>query len=111
AIVESDLDAFDPEENAACLQTVQQEIADLDNDLHVAYEEMGQLKQEIKSLASDRTSAALRREREQVLAQLREAGMDWCALDWARQSLEQMQQHYEQTAQPEALAFASEYLQ
>jgi uncharacterized protein YhaN len=111
AVVESDLEQFDPEENAEHLQTVQHELADLDDDLHIAYEELGQLKQEIKTLTADRTSAGLRREREQVLAQLREACIDWCALDWARQSLERVQEQYEQTSQPEALTFASNYLQ
>ncbi|MEX1231819.1 MAG: AAA family ATPase [Planctomycetaceae bacterium] len=111
AVVESDLEQFDPEENAEHLQTVQHELADLDDDLHIAYEELGQLKQEIKTLTADRTSAGLLREREQVLAQLREACIDWCALDWARQSLERVQEQYEQTSQPEALTFASNYLQ
>ncbi|MDA1213199.1 MAG: hypothetical protein O2955_11825, partial [Planctomycetota bacterium] len=111
AVVESDLERFDPEENSEHKEMVQQELIDLDDDLQIAYEEMGQLRQEVKTLTTDRTSAGLRREREQVLARLQEACVEWCALDWASQSLERMQEQYELTSQPEALTFASNYLQ
>ncbi|MFN0195229.1 MAG: AAA family ATPase [Planctomycetaceae bacterium] len=111
AVVESDLLQFKAEENAECIRTVEQELVDLDDDLNIGHQELGQLQQELKSLASDRTSASLRREREQVIAQIRKSCIDWCALDWARQSLECVQEQFEQTAQPETLKFASNYLQ
>jgi uncharacterized protein YhaN len=110
AIVEEDLLAHDPDENAECIVTLQLELDDLAGDLQAAFEELGSTKQEMKALESDRRSTQLRFEREQITTQLKQAAQSWFAVQWASRAVGRTRSEFERTCQPEMLAAASHWL-
>lgn len=110
AIVESDLENYDPEHNANCIETIRSELDDLAIDIEDAFENLGRFKREIELLENDRSGAELRFEREQQLSELTSLAEDWFALAWSVTSLEELRIEFEQSHQPPILARAKEYL-
>lgn len=110
AIVESDLENYDPEHNAKCIETIRSELDDLAIDIEDAFENLGRFKREIELLENDRTGAELRFEREQRLSELTSLAEEWFALAWSVTSLEDLRVEFEQSHQPPILARAKEYL-
>jgi len=110
AIVESDLENYDPEHNAKCIETIRSELDDLAIDIEDAFENLGRFKREIELLENDRSGAELRFEREQQLSELTSLAEEWFALAWSVNSLEELRVEFEQSHQPPILARAKEYL-
>jgi len=110
AIVESDLENYDPEHNAKCIETIRSELDDLAIDIEDAFENLGRFKREIELLENDRSGAELRFEREQQLSELTSLAEEWFALAWSVTSLEELRVEFEQSHQPPILARAKEYL-
>ena len=110
AIVESDLENYDPEHNASCIETIRSELDDLEIDIEDAFENLGRFKREIELLENDRSGAELRFEREQQLSELTSLAEEWFALAWSVNSLEELRIEFEQSHQPPILARAKEYL-
>jgi len=110
AIVESDLENYDPEHNASCIATIRSELDDLAIDIEDAFENLGRFKREIELLENDRSGAELRFEREQQLSELTSLAEEWFALAWSVNSLEELRIEFEQSHQPPILARAKEYL-
>lgn len=111
AIAEEDLRAFESATNTQRIETLRQELTDLDRDLLRAYEQLGSLKHEIKQLESNRESSRLRFDREQIVAELQDAGCAWLATELAGHGLQGLRGHFERTCQPVTLADASRHLQ
>lgn len=111
AIVEDDLTVYDPERNAECIETLQLELDSLDADLEEAFENLGRVKQELRTLEDDRRPVQLRHEREQVAAELQQAAEEWFAVEWAAQQVERIRSNFERTCQPPKLAAAARYLE
>ncbi len=110
AIVESDLENYDPDHNARCIETIRSELDDLAIDIEDAFENLGRFKREIELLENDRSGAELRFEREQQLSELTSLAEEWFALAWSVTSLEELRIEFEQSHQPPILARAKEYL-
>jgi uncharacterized protein YhaN len=110
AIVESDLENYDPEHNSSCIATIRSELDDLAIDIEDAFENLGRFKREIELLENDRSGAELRFEREQQLSELTSLAEEWFALAWSVNSLEELRIEFEQSHQPPILARAKEYL-
>lgn len=110
-ITEEDLRAYQQARNTQCIETLRQELTDLDRELLQTYEQLGSLKHEIKHLESNRESSRLRFDREQIAAELQEAGCDWLATELAGHGLQGLRGHFERTCQPITLADASRHLQ
>jgi uncharacterized protein YhaN len=110
AIVESDLENYDPENNTKCIETIRSELDDLAIDIEDAFENLGRFKREIELLENDRSGAELRFERERQLSELTSHAEEWFALAWSMNTLEELRIEFEQSHQPPILARAKEYL-
>ena len=110
AIVEQDLERFNPKENAQAIETLKQELKALDRDLGQARERLGAVRQELQQLEDDREATRLRYERAQVTARLEAAGKEWLALETASTTINEMRSRYERTCQPKTLAVAARFL-
>ncbi|MFK7777670.1 MAG: AAA family ATPase, partial [Gimesia sp.] len=110
AIVEEDLLNFNPDENTERLEMLNLELEDIEQDLVTTAENMGRLKQDYQNAKSDRSSAHLRFEREQILEQIKQTSTKWFSNQLSETGLNQLRSKYERTCQPETLAMASEYL-
>ncbi len=111
AVTEEDLHAYQQAANTERIETLRLELTDLDRDVLQTYEELGSLKHEIKQLEANRDSSRLRFDREQIAAELQDAGCDWLATELAGQGLLGLRGHFERTCQPITLADASRNLQ
>lgn len=110
ALVEEDLRAYKAEENGRCIEMLRLEEHDLEQDLQQAFERLGGVKHEIHLLEEDREGTSVRFELERVKEDLLAAAAEWCAVETATQSLDEMRHEYERTHQPSALAAASKFL-
>ncbi len=110
AIVEEDLLNFNPDENTKHLEMLNLELEAIEGDLVSTAENMGRFKQDYQNARTDRSTARLRFEREQLLEQIRQAGTKWFAGELSAVGLNKLRSEYERTCQPETLAIASEYL-
>lgn len=110
AIIEDDLLNFDPEKNTEHLEMLNLELEDIEQDLVTTAENMGRLKQDYQNAKTDRSSAELRFQREQILEKIRQAGENWFTAELSAVGLSQLRAEFERTSQPETLAIASEYL-
>ncbi len=110
AIVEEDLRAFQAGENHQAIETIEQELRDIDQDRQQAHERLGSLRQELEALANDRTAVGLRFEREQLAAELQQMTEQWCALQVSGDAIDQIRQRIERHGQSETLQLASEFL-
>lgn len=110
AIVEEDLLNFNQDENTEHLEMLNLELEDIESDLVTTAENMGRLKQDYQNAKTDRSSAYLRFEREQILEQIKQASEKWLSAEMSSIGLSQLRSEFERTCQPETLAIASEYL-
>lgn len=110
AIVQSDLENYDADQNAECIETIRRELDDLAIDIEDAFENLGRFKREIELLENDRTAAELRFDREQQLTELTSVAEEWFALAWSVHTLEELRVEFEQNHQPPILAAAKKYL-
>lgn len=111
AIVEEDLRAYDPDENAEHILTLEEEGQDLQGDIEHAFENLGRIKREVEVLEADRRGTTLRFERNQIEAEVKAVAADWFAAEWAAQTVEKIRANYERNCQPAKLAAAARYLE
>lgn len=110
ALVEEDLLAFDAQQNVRCIETLEREAADLEQDLYQSLEDLGGIKQEIRQIEEDRRPASLRFELEQVRSRLQAAARDWAVIELAAQASDDVRHDFERRHQPETLQAASGFL-
>jgi uncharacterized protein YhaN len=110
ALVEEDLLAYNATENAECIEMLEMEGADLERDLHQAYENLGGVKHEIRALEDDPRDADLRYEIEQIHQELMEAAGHWAAAEVSAQITDELRRDFERNHQPAALVRASRLL-
>ena len=110
AIAEEDLVAFDRDSNARAIETLKNDLAELDFSLQEQFESLGTLKQELRELEDDRTLTSLRFDREQVLHALEQSAEKWCATRLAGHVIERLQHEIETQRQPQLLQDASNLL-
>ena len=110
AIVEEDLECFDPEHNAEHIEMLELELTSLTDDLSSAHENLGRLKQELQSLESDHNATMTGFELAQNNAEFQQTAAEWCQTRLAAELVERMKANFERQQQPETLRVASQFL-
>ncbi|HEX6985600.1 MAG TPA: hypothetical protein VF170_09495, partial [Planctomycetaceae bacterium] len=110
AVVEEDLRAFRPDENAAALARLAKEQEELEARLEAAHERRGGLVRRLEELGADVRPAALRRQKARLDRILRKTTERLVAVTLAETAAEQARVAYERDRQPPVLAAASESL-
>ena len=110
AVVENDLLDYNADDNRIRIETLEIELAELDDDLHRLYEQLGQVGQQIASLEADRQQTTVRFERELVAERLRQTTERWIAVRLAGRSVEAMKTEFERTRQPQVLVATARHL-
>jgi uncharacterized protein YhaN len=111
AIVEEDLENFDADHNQERIDSLSDELAQIERDRHAAFEELGGVKQALKSLEADCQASQLRFEHSQTRHELARAAEEWLGIELARQAVDHVRSKFERTCQPATLALASKYLE
>ncbi|MEZ6049333.1 MAG: AAA family ATPase [Planctomycetaceae bacterium] len=109
AIVEEDLEQFDPAANQSRLYDLSSEEKNIAAKLARSLEESGALKQQLSHWESDQSLMRFRQELAIVRAKLHEATSRWFGLQVSQEISGHIQSRYERTQQPEVLATASRY--
>lgn len=95
------------------LQAQQQQLTDridqLAQELQACYERRGQLNEQLRQLADDRTLPQLRLQGKQLEREIAEASRRWQVLALTSRLLDDLRRQYERQYQPETLQEASEY--
>ena len=86
------------------------ELGEVENALQNAFEQLGTIKQELRSLEADRSGTRVRREMAEVDTALRDAWLSWFAASLASDALQDVATQFEQANQPEMLAAAIPFL-
>ena len=110
AIVEDDLLSFDAAANAESRGQLTEELDLLSLEVEEKIEQLGSVKQEIKSLESGRRLNAAQQERGRLAGLIHRAAEDWFALQIAERVTNDMRTNFEQNTVSETLEMASEYL-
>lgn len=111
AIVEDELLRFNPNDVAGMARQYTREMEEIEGQLQQGFEQLGTMKQELKTLEADRSSTRVRAELAQVEAQLRSAWENWFAASLASDAVDDVATQFEQANQPEMLAAAIPFLQ
>ncbi len=111
AIVEEDLENFDADHNQKRIDALSDELAQIERDRHAAFEELGGVKQSLKSLEADCEATQLRFEHSQTRHELARTAEEWLGIELARQAVDRVRSKFERTCQPATLALASKYLE
>jgi uncharacterized protein YhaN len=111
AIVEDDLVQFNEDENRERIEALAAELEQVEGDLHASLEELGSVKQSLKSLESNCEASRLRFEASQSRYELKRAAEEWLGLALAREALDRVRSNFERNSQPATLAAASRYLE
>ncbi|QDU79236.1 hypothetical protein Pla110_09420 [Polystyrenella longa] len=109
AIVEDDLEKFDPISNKNRLGDLSQREQVTNDKLSRRLEETGALKQQLGEWESDQSLMKYRQELAAVRARMHEATSQWLGVQVGQEITRQLQTQYERTQQPEVLANASRY--
>lgn len=110
AIVEEDLARFRPQNNKEELKRTKQEIEDVELTLQDLFEQLGTVKQELKTLEADRSSSRTRQELALVEQELAESLTRWSAASLVGEAVEDVGERFEKLNQPEMLAAAVPFL-
>ena len=110
AIVEDDLVRFRPQNNKDELKRAKQEIEDVELTLQDLFEQLGTVKQELKTLEADRGGSRIRQELAQVEQELTEGLTRWSAATLVSEAVEDVGERFEKLNQPEMLAAAVPFL-
>lgn len=109
ALVEDDLLSYDARTNSECIETLNLENADLEHDLVLGRDTLGDVVRQIREMEDDRRATSLRFELEQVRQQLRQAARDWAVVELAAQAGDDLRHEFERRHQPASLVCASRY--
>ncbi|MGE5191965.1 MAG: ATP-binding protein [Deltaproteobacteria bacterium] len=107
ALVDEDLERFNPRENSECIEMLRMERTDLERDLEHAFEHLGGVKRELDALENDNHATKVRFELRQVEDQLRSLAREWAVCEAAAASIEGIRREFERTHQPQTLAEAA----
>ena len=110
ALVEEDLLSYEAQSNSDSIDILRLESADVEQDLHQAFERLGAVKTEIQAIEGDRQASSLRLDLEQVHHQLQQAAREWAVLETAAQVGDDVRRDYERRHQPAALVAASSFI-
>jgi len=110
ALVEEDLESFEPRQNSECIEMLRLELADLESDLARAFEQLGGIQREIEAIETDSQGTKVRFELQQVEDQLRTRARDWAVCESAARTIDELRRDFERTHQPQALAEAAKFL-
>jgi energy-coupling factor transporter ATP-binding protein EcfA2 len=111
AIVEDDLENFDADANQERLESLAAELDEIDRDRQAAFEELGGVKQTLKSLEADCEASRLRFAASQNRHELARTAEEWFGIELTRQAIDRVRSKFERTCQPATLALASKYLE
>jgi len=111
ALVEEELLRFNPNDVTGMARQYSRELEEIELQLQQGFEELGTIKQELKSLEADRSGTRIRSELAQVESRLRASWRDWFACSLANDAIEDVATQFEQANQPEMLAAAIPFLQ
>ena len=111
ALVEDDLVRFRPSENTETIKRLTREAAEAEKQLQEQFEQLGTVKQEVKSLSADRQSSKVRFEQSQAHEQLLDAWTNWYATAASSESVDLVSAMFEQAHQPEMLAAAIPFVE
>ncbi len=111
AIVEDELLRFNPNDVTGMARQYSRELEEIEQQLQQGFEQLGTVKQELKTLEADRSSTRIRAELSQVETQLRSAWENWFAASLANDAIDDVATQFEQANQPEMLAAAIPFLQ
>ncbi|NOX54137.1 MAG: AAA family ATPase, partial [Planctomycetes bacterium] len=100
AVVEEDLQTFDPAQNEQQIAMLRQELDDLGRDLLRASEELGRLKHQTAEMEADSQAADLVLRRSMLREELTEATSRWLGLELASECFERMRIEFEKENQP-----------
>ncbi|MCS7306106.1 MAG: AAA family ATPase [Thermoguttaceae bacterium] len=84
-------------------------IAQLTQQLQACYERRGQLNEQLRQLAEDRTLPELRQQWDQLQREIAQTSHRWQVLALTSRLLDELRRRYERQYQPETLLEASEY--
>lgn len=111
AIVEEDLLRYRPQEHADLVRRFTRDIAEIDGQLQELFEQLGTIKQELKSLSADRSGCRLRFELAQTQERLHDAWESWAAHALASEIVDLVGALFEQSHQPEMLNAALPFVE
>lgn len=111
ALVEDDLTRFRAQDNTEHIRRLTREAADAEQQLQEQFEQLGTVKQELKTLSADRSASRIRFEQFQAHEQLHEAWTNWYATAASAESVELVGAMFEQANQPEMLAAAMPFVE
>lgn len=111
ALVEDDLVRFRPAENTETIKRLTREAAEAEKQLQEQFEQLGTVKQELKSLSTDRQTSRVRFEQAQSHEQLLDAWTNWYATASSAESVDLVSAMFEQAHQPEMLAAAIPFVE
>jgi len=111
AVVEEDLQRFEPEQNAEYIRTLEAELGDLNDDLQQKHETLGGIRQRLEQCETDRTQTRLQWQRRRLDESLHTAVRDWAAEHIVHETLERVRHRFERDHQPAVLHRASQWFQ
>ncbi|QDT65897.1 AAA family ATPase [Calycomorphotria hydatis] len=110
AIVESDLEGFEAEENSEAIELINLELEELAEKLAAQSERRGEITAALDAIAIQHDHSELDYEISRVEFELRQLNDEYQAALLAEQTFDQQRQELERNYQPPVLAAASEYL-
>jgi uncharacterized protein YhaN len=111
AIVEEDLEGFDTDRNQKHIDSLSAELEQIERDRHEAFEELGGVKQSLKSIEANCEASHLRFEESQTRHELARTAEEWFGIELARQTVDRVRSKFERSCQPATLALSSKYLE
>lgn len=110
ALMEDELVRFNPKDVAGMARQYSRELDEIEVSLQQTFEQIGTIKQEIKTLESDRRASRVRYEMARVEGELRTSWQSWFAASLANDAVLDVAAQFEQANQPEMLAAAIPFL-
>ena len=110
AIVEEDLHSHDANLSRESRESLTKQLERVESELQQRSEELGRVKQELATLAEDRTGTRLRRELANARLQLQQTVSQWVATETAADAVSGLRSHLERDGQTRTLSLASEFL-
>ncbi len=111
ALVEEVLMRFRPADNGENIKKLTRDGNDLEKQLQELFEQLGTIKQELKTLSTDRAGSRIRYDQAQAQEALQEAWSHWYSSATAAETVDLVGAMFEQSHQPEMLAAAMPFVE